>query len=154
MTLKQCAAIKLGGAQCKRTAKEDSDFCYFHRPRVTESPPAAQLPMPIGTITTVSLTAWGMCEFCKDVYPLAALRPDGNQHPACPGCWFRAEVFKIAVPTPKSAERYIADYQLNELSRKHGIEYDAAVTELLWAGFRAEEHAGLLFYVKKEETPV
>lgn len=150
MTLKQCAAINRCGERCKRTAKEDSDFCYSHRQRITESPPTAQLPLPIGTLTPVSLNAWGTCEFCKDVYPLASLLPDDDQHLACPGCYFRAEVFKIAAPIPRSAERYIADYQLNELGRKHGIEYDAAVTELIWAGFKPEEHAGLLFYVKKE----
>lgn len=147
MTLKQCAAIKPGGVQCRRTAKENSDFCYSHRTRVTEEPPAAQPPLPVGTITPISLDAWGTCEFCEDVYPSASLRPDDNQKQACPGCWFRAAVFKIVAPSP---ERYIADCQLVELSHMHGIEYDAAVTELLCAGFKPEEHAGRLFYVKSE----
>lgn len=145
MTLKQCAAFRPDGEQCKRVAQEGTDFCYTHRACVEEKPRAIE-PLPEGKIRLVSSSAWAICEFCGDAYPRGDLFPDKSKKLACRCCYFRAAVLDATKGQPEA--RYISACQVAELAGQNGIDFDAAVAELHDVGFRSEEHGGQLFFAK------
>jgi hypothetical protein len=153
MTLKQCAAFRSDGEQCKRTAQEGSEYCHSHRLYVEEKPLAIQ-PLPEGEIELVSSTAWTLCDFCGDAYPRIDLLLDGNKRLACPGCYFRASLLDATKGQGQQQTMFISVHQVEELAVLHGISYDEAVVEIQEIGFRSEEHNGRLFFVKVEAGAV
>lgn len=153
MSFKQCSAFKPDGERCRRVAQNGSDYCHSHRQRIEEKPLPLQ-PLPEGRIRLVSATAWAICEFCGDAYPLKDLRPDKNNKLACRCCYFGGALLNAAKPIPEGQQkkRYISVYQAEELARRNGISYDAALVELQEIGFKPEEHSGHLFFVKSEAS--
>lgn len=147
MTLKQCAAFRSDGEQCKRTAQEGSDYCHSHRLHVEEVPPVVQ-PLPEGKIKLVSSSAWALCEFCGDAYLLKDLRPDDNNKLACRSCFFRAML--LDATKGQRQKCYISVHQVEELAVLHRITYAEALVEIQENGFRSEECNGLLFFVRSE----
>jgi len=145
MTLKQCAAFRPDGEQCKRVAQEGSDYCHSHRACMEEKPADLQ-PLPEGKIRLVSSTAWAICEFCGDAYSQTDLFLDANKKLACRCCYFRAAVLNAIKGQPEA--RYISACQVAELAGQNGIDFDAAVAELHENGFRSEEHCGQLFFAR------
>ena len=145
MTLKQCAAFRSDGEQCKRTAQEGSEYCHSHRLYVEEKPSAIQ-PLPEGKIELVSSSAWALCNFCGDAYPRTDLQPDDNNKLACPGCYFRASLLDATERQRQTL--FISAEQVEELAVLHRITYAEALVEIQEIGFRPEEHHGLQFFVK------
>lgn len=143
MTLRQCAAFRPDGEQCKRVAQEGSDYCYSHRMCVEEKPADLQ-PLPEGKIRLVSASAWAICEFCGDAYPQADLFRDGNRRLTCGGCYVRA-VLKDADKANEIFVRTLAQYC--------GISLKAAVVELCDMGFYEEMYGDELFFIKPRPKP-
>jgi len=151
MTFKQCAAFKPNGERCKRVALGGSDFCHSHKLCCEERPPAIQ-PLPQDKIRPISSCAWAFCEFCRDAYLMADLRPDCNGKLACRSCFYLADVLKFTEPGPGEKKRFLAAFQAAELARRNELSFDEAFVGLLESGFKPEEHCGYLFFVKSEAS--
>ena len=96
---------------------------------LSEHPPAAQPPLPVGVLMQVSPNAWGACEICGDVYPVAAMLPDDDQLPICRGCWILIEARHIVLTRPGERVYAVTERIIAALACKYNVKYDTVLTE-------------------------